>query len=646
MILKRYPSSKTREHLLYEANTLTELIFPDLVEIGHVNPYRIERIAEIYAKLGIGPANYSLKGFIFRPDTMRGISKGIVLFLIIALAVLAIIGGTLFLFNAKLKKSVNERTVDLRRVNDDLNNQIREREAAENELRSTNNLLNAIIEGTTDAIFIKDLRGRYVLANSATLSAMGKAWEDVIGRQDSEIFPPPSAETIADGDNKVWQTGQTVMMEERIQTAYGDTFWMTNKSPLRDEDGSTVGVIGISRNISERKRLEEERITLQEHLLQAQKMESLGTLAGGIAHDFNNILAAILGYTELLKEDIPPDGETGEYVNEIYNAAKRAKHLVVQILAFSRRHPEGTSELVDFAEIVDEALHLLRAAIPNSVEIEKEVEIRDKKIVANTTQLHQIVMNICTNAAQSMEENGGKMTVRVTEEYFTDLQPGKNDQPPQGNYLKLVVSDTGVGIPEEHLEKIFDPYFTTKAIGQGSGMGLSVVLGIVKSHGGFIRVNSTPGEGTTVLVYFPETEAEPSTVSKKEQPLPGGREKLLVVDDEKGVAVMTKEGLKRLGYEVTVVANSLLALESFRKHSEEFDLAIIDQTMPGMTGDKLLQEMLALRPEFPVILCTGHSSRMDKDKALELGARAYLTKPVGRKVLATTIRQVLDRECA
>ncbi|MBU0464621.1 MAG: response regulator [Proteobacteria bacterium] len=370
-------------------------------------------------------------------------------------------------------------------------------------------------------------------------------------------------------------------------------------------------------------------------------MESIGTLAGGIAHDFNNILFPILGYAEMLLEDIPEDSPFKDSLKGIYTSALRAKGLVKQILTFSR---QDTNELklMKMQPVVKEALKLIRSTIPTTIEIKQDINADCGVIKADPTQIHQIVMNLATNAYHAMEETGGDLKVSLKEMEFGILDLINPNMAP-GIYACLIVSDTGVGMDKSLTDKIFDPFFTTKAIGKGTGMGLSVVHGIVTAMGGAIHVYSEPGKGTQFHVYLPvgKSLSEKQVTNSKTQ-IQGGTEQVLLVDDEEAILTMEKRMLERLGYQVTSRTSSLEALEAFRASPDKFDLVITDMAMPNMPGDKLSAELIKIRYDIPILLCTGFSETMSEEKALSLGIKGFLFKPIVIKDLAHKIREVLD----
>ncbi len=417
------------------------------------------------------------------------------------------------------------------------------------------------------------------------------------------------------------------------------------EEPVFDKHGQVTEVEGIAHDISKRILAEKQLLKTQERLRQSQKMEAIGTLAGGIAHDFNNILTPIIGYTEMTQLDLAADSNNWQNLQEVRNAASRATELVKQILTFSRQ-AEKEKKPVLLQTLAKEVLKLLRSSIPTTIEIKESIDQNCAAILANPTQMHQILMNLCTNSYYAMREKGGVLAVSLTE---IDISPDDcnitNFNLKAGKHLRLEVSDTGSGIAKDKLERIFEPYFTTKAKDEGTGLGLSVVHGIVTSHGGHITVYSEIGQGTTFHVYLPAIEKQQTTdgpLSPEE--VRGGTERILLVDDDEAIGCMTKQLLEKLGYKLTMLMSGTEAAETFAKAPHDIDLVITDMTMPNMTGAELSQKILKIRPDMPIILCTGFSELIDKDKAIALGIKEYLMKPVSRKVLAKTVRKLLDKK--
>jgi len=385
----------------------------------------------------------------------------------------------------------------------------------------------------------------------------------------------------------------------------------------------------------------EEKKNLQMQLQQAQKMEAIGTLAGGIAHDFNNILSAIIGYSELALREISEETKLYSYVQGVRKAGKRARNLVSQILSFSRRSEEERKP-IQITPILKESLKLLRASLPATIEIRQNFGTHLGNVLADPTQIHQVIMNLCTNAAHAMREKGGVLEVSLegvdVDTFFATQHPDIVS----GQYLKLTVSDTGCGMTMEVMEKIFDPYFTTKEKGVGTGLGLAVIQGIVKSHRGTITVESNPGMGSTFTIFLPVVdEKESLSITSTFTFLPMGTERILYVDDEQDLVDIATAMLESLAYELVGTTTPLKALELFRANPGKFDLVITDMAMPKMTGVELAKECMHIRPEIPIILCTGFTEAITEEEAKAMGIRAFVMKPIFKDKLALTITQVL-----
>jgi len=419
----------------------------------------------------------------------------------------------------------------------------------------------------------------------------------------------------------------------------GSAAWVSlNVHAVRDETGTVRYIEGTAQDITDRRLLET-------RLAQAQKMQAIGTLAGGIAHDFNNILSPILGYSELSLLEIPENSRLRHNIEQVIQAGNRAKDLVKQILTFSRKTPRELKP-VSLGMIIGEALGLLRPSLPSTIEIHANLDENavHSTVIADSTSMHQVLMNLCTNAAHAMRDKGGVLTIGLADVELDVGAARQHQELAPGSYVKLSVSDTGHGMDDFVKERIFDPYFTTKGPSEGTGMGLAVVYGIVKSLSGGISVFSRPGRGTTFEIYLPKSGAGPESILDFSPDILPGKGRILVVDDEKVLVEMLKEMLESLGYEVSVRYSSMGALEFFRTHSESFDAVITDQTMPHMTGIELAREILKVREDIPVILCTGFSEIIDENTAKHYGIRAFLMKPVAMQQLAGVVRAVLNRE--
>jgi len=511
---------------------------------------------------------------------------------------------------------------------------IREKKA-EDELRQ----LKTTLDATLDCIFIFDtISFRFFYVNHGAISQVGYTRDELLKMTPVDLM----SEIGEDSFHKLLEplldgTRETILFETTLCHKNGamipvEIFLQAVAPP----DGH-ARFVAIVRDIAERRKAERERAKLQTQLQRAQRMEAIGTLAGGIAHDFNNILMIIDGYTEIALEHELQEGHPSQHsMEQVLKATRRAIELVQQILAFSR---QGEQEMIQVkvTPIVKETLKLLRATLPATIEISQKLTAKSDTIPGDPSKLHQVLMNLCTNASHAMGSEAGVLEICMTDarvDSCQDLNPG--------DYLMLSVSDTGHGMESSVMEHIFEPYFTTKPIGEGTGLGLAVTHGIVKSFGGTIRVCSKPGKGSTFDVFFPTTEAGVSEIEIS-APIPrGNNEHILFIDDEKILADMGKQMLEGLGYKVSARSDSVTALEDFRLQPEAYDLVISDMTMPILSGDKLARELLCIRPDIPIILCTGYSKQITKEKAGEMGIREFLIKPPSMRDIAWAIRRALD----
>jgi len=508
------------------------------------------------------------------------------------------------------------------------------RKHAEEALRESEEKYRTVLEANPDPVVVYDIDGKVIYFNPAFTRVFGWTLAERLGNK-MDVFVPAEAWT----ETKMMV--QKVLAGERfsnIETVRynknGKTIPVSVSGAIyKDKNGDPIGSVINLRDISHQKKLETQ-------LQQAQKMEAIGTLAGGIAHDFNNILSSVIGYTELVLDN--EERGTFQYKNlqEVISAGNRAKDLVKQILTFSRQ-VDQKQKPIQVKPLVKEALRMLRASIPSTVEIEQNVQ-SDALVMGDPTQIHQILLNLCTNAAHAMEDNGGRLTVSLLDaELGSDVISHHPDLKP-GPYIKISVTDTGYGISPDVMEKIFDPFFTTKEKGKGTGLGLSVVHGIVRSHGGDIYVYSEPGKGSTFEVCLPVIESRFKPEEEPDRPIPTGTERILFIDDEPVIINLTKQILESLGYDVVARNSSIEALELFKEKKDCFDLVITDMTMPHMTGEKLAENLMQIRPDIPVILCSGLSFMTDEQKALNMGIRAFIFKPILKREIAETIRKVLD----
>ena len=459
--------------------------------------------------------------------------------------------------------------------------------------------LETAIEQAAESIMVSDAAGTIQYVNPAFETTTGYNRNEVINKnprilksgRHSDEFYRELWTTISSG--KVWR-GHLVN-RKRDGSLYEEEATI---SPIRSTTGAIINYVAVKRNVTR-------EVELAKQLRQTQKMEAIGTLAGGIAHDFNNILSAIIGYSEIALQDVETGSRLRGYLERVLGAGSRAKELVQQILAFSRQ-AELEPKPLNITPIVKEALKLLRASLPAFIAIRQDLT-SEATVQADPTHLHQVVMNLCTNAAHAMEKDGGTLTVHLEDvTVSTDTAAEIPDLNP-GPFVCLTVQDTGHGMPREVVERIFDPFFTTKEIGEGTGMGLAVVHGIIRIHQGAIVVESEPGSGTLFKVYFPIIAGETDRPAPDVEPLPIGTERILFTDDEELQVELSREMLARLGYQVTGFTDCRKALAHFRENPTAFDLVITDMTMPHMTGDILAAELIAIRPDIPIILCTGYS---------------------------------------
>jgi len=523
---------------------------------------------------------------------------------------------------------------------------VTEKKKARHDLLASETRYRTIAGTAQDAIILMDEKGRIAYWNPAAERIFGYAEGEVLGRDlHAQLIPARFAPQFKKGLARFWASGEGnaigKILEMTALRKGGQEFPVELAlSALHQDDGWWA--VGIVRDISERVRERTEREDLQIQLRHSQKMEAIGTLAGGIAHDFNNILAAIMGYTELALLEVG-EGSLRATLTEVRRASGRAKDLVAHILAFSRQG-EIARTPVHVAPIIKETLKMLRASLPTTIEIRQTMGQDLGKILADPTQIHQVLMNLCTNAAHAMRETGGVLEVDLAQVHLREEPFLRTFALEPGNYLKLTVSDTGQGIAPVIFERIFDPFFTTKNRGEGTGLGLSVVHGIVTSHGGGIEVQSAPGQGTIFSLYFPVLERVTETVETvvADAP-PTGKERVLFVDDESSLIELGERILVYLGYQVTTRTSSIEALELFRAKPDDFDLVVTDYTMPNMTGGELAKHILAIRPEMPIVLCTGFSEVFTEEKAKVLGIQGYVMKPISIHDLAKICRSALDQ---
>ena len=516
------------------------------------------------------------------------------------------------------------------------------RKQAEDALRESENRFRLLTTISPAGIYMTDAKGDTIYVNESWCEMAGLSPEEAAGRGWVKAIHPEDSKQISSDWYKIVESDGQWGTEYRFQAPDGKITWVYGiATEMRDENGSIVGYMGTNIDINDRKQMEEEKAKLETQLQQAQKMEAIGTLAGGIAHDFNNILAPIIGCTEMSMEDVSPDTFVYENLQAVLDAGMRAKDLVQQILTFSRQADQELKPL-RVQTIIKEVLKLSRSTLPSTIQIQQYISNQCGLVMADATQIHQIAMNLITNAFHAMEESGGKLAVNLKEiELATEDLKDPNMIP--GPYVCLTVTDTGYGIEKPVMDRIFDPYFTTKEKEKSTGLGLSVVHGIVKIFGGDIRVQSEPGMGTEFQVYLPVIKTRDEALEKQAmEPVLGGTERILLVDDEDQVVRMVKQMLERLGYQITARTSSIEALEVFQEGPDQFDLIITDMTMPNMTGVQLAQKLIAVRSNIPIIICSGFSEKIDAQKAKVLGISGYVMKPVVRRELAKKVREALN----
>jgi PAS domain S-box-containing protein len=491
------------------------------------------------------------------------------------------------------------------------------------------------IEHTAEAIVVTNPAGVIEYVNPAFEQITGYSREEAIGQSPSilnsgrhdDSFYADMWATITRGE--VW-SGEIINVKKN-GALYEEEMTI---SPVLDAAGAIVCYVAVKRDVSE-------HVALERRLRQAQKMEAIGTLAGGIAHDFNNILTSIVGYSEMAASEVAPDSHVRKDLDTVLGAARRAGDLVRQILTFSRRVDEQRQPLA-LGLIVNEAMKLLRPSLPSTIEIQTSIEKNSGLVHADPSQMHQVLMNLCTNAYHAMRETGGVLSVDLAttqvDAELSESHPGL----PVGSYVRLTVADTGCGMSKDIQERVFEPFFTTKEQGEGTGLGLATVHGIVTAHGGDILVYSEPGLGTTFHVYLPCLERGEVVPAIEHELICDGVESVLLVDDEQPVVALEEKTLRQYGYKVAAFTSSIKALEVFKNDPNRFDIVITDQTMPKMTGDQLAREVKQVRPEIPVIVTTGFVGDALKQRLAEIGVAAILPKPSRRVEIAALVRKVLD----
>ncbi|MBM9518993.1 PAS domain S-box protein [Desulforhopalus vacuolatus] len=513
---------------------------------------------------------------------------------------------------------------------------VTERKTMEENLQAYKNLVSL----SNDIMLLIDKDHRYRIINNTFTAYRKKDAREFIGISVHDGTETNDPHPITRKDIDLCLQGTSFRRQQWIEYPDQGRRYM-DISCLPYTDRETIhGVVVECRDITDVMQEKEEKEKLRKQLMQSQKMEAIGTLAGGIAHDFNNILTSILGYTELSLQRTGLDPTLKKHLEVVYNAGIRAKNLVRQILVFARKTEEEIYPL-QIAPLASEVLKLMRSSIPSTIEIRSDIN-SEYLVMGNATRIHQIIMNLFTNASQAMEEDGG-----ILQFTLDDISIDTPGDPliiglTPGNYVRITVSDTGQGIPPEIMDSIFEPYFTTKKQGSGTGLGLALTHSIVENHGGTIQVQSEPRRGSIFTIFLPATEELDTEELQQLASLKKGTERILFVDDEPDITSAYHHLLKQFGYTVTPMNSSLEALDTLKAAPDAFDLVISDITMPGMSGDTLTARLLEIRPDIPIILCTGFSSKLIGRTATDLGARILLHKPISGATLAATIRNILD----
>jgi PAS domain S-box-containing protein len=565
------------------------------------------------------------------------------MFMLVGVALIAPLFLNIKRSEQDLRVCVDEKTAQLRDAIDDLQLELFERQQAEEALRKSEERFRTLAEFTYDWEYWLSPEGRYNYISPSVERITGYSRDHFLQEPGllERITHPDDQELVNQHVLAEPASLKSHMVEFRIITKDGEERWISHVcQPVSGIDGRNLGRRVSNRDVSQRKRAEKERTQLESQLRQAQKMEAIGTLAGGIAHDFNNILSPIIMYTEIALKSTR-DEDLRPYLDQVLKSSRRASDLVKQILAISRQ-TEPQRIIMQLGPMVKETLKLLRASFPSTIELRQHLAPGGDWLLADPTEIYQVVMNLCTNAAHAMADMNGVLDVSLDLVDLNEEQSAFGMTIKPGAYVRFSVKDTGHGMPPEVLERIFEPYFTTKEIGRGTGLGLALVHSIVQACNGGITVVSEPGRGTTFHIFFPRIKAEDFGESDDITPLPQGCERILLVDDEADIVSAVQIFLGQAGYKVVPFTDSREAWAAFQTSPEDFDLVITDLTMPHLTGLDLARELLRLRPHLPIIICTGYGDPVTKEKIKTMGIREIIFKPIIPRDLAETIRRVLN----
>lgn len=503
-----------------------------------------------------------------------------------------------------------------------------------------------LADNTLDVIWLMDMELNFRYVNPAVEQMLGFDPDEWIGTNLSEHCTSIEMQRMNQiimqamerGDKKPWVLFEAELLSKNKIAVPVEIL----AKFVFDKNDHIIGIQGTTRDIRERKASEARNEELEALLIQSQKSEALGALAGGIAHDFNNILHAMMGFAEISLKRTAKDSPLWNNINQILMAGIRAKELVRQILTFLR-HKEVEVQPIRVNWIAKEALKLLRASLPKHITITADIS-EDAYVLADPVQIHQVLMNLCTNASHAMGEAGGVLRVQIRQVSFEQQDWERPQTLHQGDYVMMAISDTGPGMSESQITKIFEPYYTTKSLGQGTGIGLSVVKNIINKLNGSVQVDSTLNQGSVFKVFLPAIKHIPEAPAIAERMLVGGNEHILLIDDEPSIAALGEQILRSMGYEVTTFEQSREARNWFAQHPHDIDLVISDVAMPVITGDALVRSIREIRPAIPVILCSGFSGRISHETVQALDINAFLRKPISREDLICAVRSVLDGE--
>jgi PAS domain S-box-containing protein len=515
-----------------------------------------------------------------------------------------------------------------------------ERRRAEAALRESEERFRLLVENTKDLISEVAINGTLLYASPNHLQILSYAPAELVGRSVFDIIHPEDRKVIMDR----FASRDGAMFSHRVIGKDGVSHWFESSGRAFQTTAGGERIVVISRDVTERMQANEKRAQLEAQLRQSQKMEAIGTLAGGIAHDFNNILTGIIGNIQLAQIEAPPGHLVTQPLQDALSASYRARDLVSQILTFSRRHEQRRSP-GEIGTIAKEALRLLRASLPASISIQTEIAEICPKVLCEPTQIHQVIMNLGTNAAHAMRDQGGVLRVSVERVVVDGSLRARHPQLNEGLAIRLTVADSGIGIPPQNLERIFEPFFTTKPVGEGTGLGLAVVHGIVQSHDAAVTVESTVGKGTAFAIYFPPVEGRTGASVSPHEPVPrGGGQSVMLVDDEPGVVSLGTRMLEKLGYRAQAFTQASAALKAIQERYADIDVLITDLAMPEMSGLELARQFLTLKPGAIVIVSTGMMRALDRDNADLIGIRYAINKPFTFSDFASTLAKAVQEK--